>query len=227
MNTVEECYLLYGWDYNDDTDSDTGFQIKYEDDLTDNKEPKQGRIRRRLKELPSLTSEELSHLSPEEALSRRQRLLGLYSTLKSYPELMDRRLLVGSTKPEIPAHVHGKRSFNHLTSSPSCPAKTEWQLLTSARTFNDTQVDVFQPSDGTIGHQWFYTSTCETDDASYVPEDATCRQCCRGISRNSYHSKCMTRKTFVMALVRETPSEAYDWDWIQINAGCTCFISPV
>ena len=46
----------------------------------------------------------LDRLSPEEAWLLRERLKGLYAMLKKHPALMDRRLQVGSKKPQIPAH---------------------------------------------------------------------------------------------------------------------------
>ena len=48
--------------------------------------------------------EGLDRLSPEEAWLLRERLKGLYAMLKKHPALMDRRLQVGSKKPQIPTH---------------------------------------------------------------------------------------------------------------------------
>lgn len=44
-------------------------------------------------------------LSEAQAQSLRHRLKGLYAYLKDHPALMERRLHVGSRKPEIPAQV--------------------------------------------------------------------------------------------------------------------------
>jgi hypothetical protein len=45
-------------------------------------------------------------LSPEEAKQLRERLKGLYALLKNNPALMDRRLQVGSKRPQIPSHIY-------------------------------------------------------------------------------------------------------------------------
>ncbi|KAL8615482.1 hypothetical protein ACOMHN_053818 [Nucella lapillus] len=134
----------------------------------------------------------------------------------------------------------GKRSlFTHLTSSTVCPARTEWRLLHAALDINNTQVEVFQPEAGSEGHQWFYTTTCHHQHPSGQshqqqqqrvmgirarhhhrpdpPDDADCPNCCRGINRHRYHSYCMTKTSFVMALVRKPPQRQFDWNWIQVT----------
>ncbi|XP_076445541.1 uncharacterized protein LOC143283252 [Babylonia areolata] len=137
-----------------------------------------------------------------------------------------------------------KRSFTHLSSSVVCPAHTEWRLLHVARDINNTEVEVFQPRDGAEGHQWFYTTTCDHDHdhghdyehhnqhrhhSVRSPESGLedCPDCCRGVNRHRYHSHCMTKTSFVMALVRKPRERQYNWNWIQVNSSCTCYISPV
>ena len=75
-----------------------------------------------------------------------------------------------------------KRSFSHLSSTPVCPSRTEWRLLRVARDINDTEVEVFQPNDGSDGHQWFYTTTCNNDHPDLTMAD--CPRCCRGINKH-------------------------------------------
>ncbi|KAL8588457.1 hypothetical protein ACOMHN_054036 [Nucella lapillus] len=176
-------------------------------------------------------------LSPQQALALRERLKGLYALLKSHPALMDRRLQVGSKKPHIPPalqhqHLQDKRSFTHLYSREVCPSRTEWRLLRVARDINNTQVQIFQPHDGSTGHQWFYTTTCLHDvegqegQTSFSNPLPDCPSCCHGINTHRFHSHCMTKTSLMMALVRKAEEEQFDWNWIQVNSSCSCYISP-
>ncbi|XP_076466150.1 uncharacterized protein LOC143297618 [Babylonia areolata] len=156
-------------------------------------------------------------LSPEQALALRERLKGLYALLKDHPALMDRRMQVGSHKPQLPpspGHSQQKRSHRrHLYSREVCPSRTEWRLLHVSRDINNTQVQIFQPHDHSTGHQWFYTTTCLHDQEGDGDGEG-------------YRSHCTTKSSFVMALVRKAHEERFDWNWIRVNTSCSCYIFP-
>ncbi|XP_046327608.1 uncharacterized protein LOC124111825 isoform X3 [Haliotis rufescens] len=173
------------------------------------------------------TEPHMDRLSMEQAQYLKDRLKGLYAFLKNHPALMDRRLKVGSRKPQIPQknkYIPQKRTFQNALSEPVCPSRTEWRLLRSARDINDTEVEIFQPPEGNEGHQWFYTVTCNTQHE--IMDNPECPACCRGIHRTRYWSRCMPKKSYVMALVRRPGDTYYDWNWIQVESSCNCAISP-
>ncbi|XP_050390439.1 neurotrophin-3 isoform X2 [Patella vulgata] len=171
----------------------------------------------------------IERLSPHQARFIKDRLKGLYAFLKNHPALMDRRLKVGSKKPKIPPKIFSspieKRAFQPVTAQPVCPSRTSWRLLRYARDINDTEVEVYQPSEGNDGYQWFYTVSC--DEEHEIMENPECPACCRGINRNRYASRCITKKSFVMALVRPIHQHSFDWNWIQLESSCNCAISPL
>ncbi|KAK7503089.1 hypothetical protein BaRGS_00005715, partial [Batillaria attramentaria] len=158
-------------------DPDSDYTSDYDEDYGD-------------KMMMGMSRRGVDRLTPEEATRLRERVKGLYAMLKENPTLMRRRLLAGSKKPHIPPHhatqlhLHNneKRSFNVRRAEPVCPSHTEWRLLHEARDINDTQVEVFQPSDGSNGHQWFYTTTCDTQLQELSSGD--CPRCCRGINKH-------------------------------------------
>ncbi|KAK3096705.1 hypothetical protein FSP39_002570 [Pinctada imbricata] len=111
-----------------------------------------------------------------------------------------------------------------VAAKPACPYTTEWKLIYQARDINDTEVTVYQPDDGTEnGLQWFYTATC--DRAQIYRENPHCTNCCRGIDQNRFTSNCIPKKSYVMAYVKRREQSQYEWDWIQINTGCSCAVS--
>ncbi|XP_025099527.1 neurotrophin-4-like [Pomacea canaliculata] len=211
-----------------------GFPFTYEYDEDDDSQPDFDTPDKRFTvDLAPLTSE-------EEAVEVR----GLYAILKQNPSLMDRRLQVGSEKPQIPSehtleralghtsvkrgeihHRHDKRSFSYLNAVPVCSSSTQWRMLHVANDVNGREVQVFQPLGDTVGRQWFYITTCNFEQTER--SSTNCTRCCRGININMYYSRCSPRKSFVMALVKQPHEEQYDWNWIQIDTSCSCSISPL
>ncbi|XP_041354109.1 neurotrophin-4-like [Gigantopelta aegis] len=88
---------------------------------------------------------------------------------------------------------------------------------------NDTQVEIFQP-EGTEGRQWFYTVRCDSENHNSY--DQECPLCCRGIS-SRYASRCITRKSYVIAFVKKLEDTQYDWNWIQVDSSCDCAIFEI
>ncbi|ESO94809.1 hypothetical protein LOTGIDRAFT_161061 [Lottia gigantea] len=139
-----------------------------------------------------LGDDTIEKLTPHQTIFIKERLKGLYAFLKNHPALMDRRLKVGSKKPTIPNQTlrpndHEKRTFQHFTAQSVCPSSTNWRLLRYARDMNDTEVEVFQPTEGNEGFQWFYTVSC--NEQHKVMTNPVCPGCCRGINRRRVQRK--------------------------------------
>nr|ACZ37088.1 neurotrophin isoform 1 [Aplysia californica] len=167
---------------------------------------------------------------------------GLYFILKSnrqpvtWKEPTNGRAAHTSAKPgpvtSLGQDKNEKRSFDFVESEPVCPFQSRWVPLTHARDVHNRLVHVIQPgnlNDSTA--QWFRTVTCKEEDNQYEP---SCPMCCRGIDSRRFHSMCRTTVTFVKAYGYEMTSTYQpvwpridDWHWIQVNASCTCNISPV
>ncbi|GAU97631.1 hypothetical protein RvY_08897-2 [Ramazzottius varieornatus] len=176
------------------------------------------------------------------------RLRGLYNRLREHPLLFVSRLAVASHPPDLaveeqgahspvvssswspttpvdPAQTRervtpGKRMLEHPLTE-ACPSVTEWITLNKSRDIHDNEVEIFQPSDGDeetrLGAQFFYSTRCAHD-----VED----QPCSGTSF-LYRSKCLTKRGYVMALIRRLPVEQFDWDWIQVPISCSCGVSKL
>ncbi|XP_033740758.1 uncharacterized protein LOC117327740 isoform X2 [Pecten maximus] len=159
--------------------------------------------------------------------SRSEILRGIYTHLKYHPVLMERRLHVGSHPPQSNSHTQKRDgSFVPGMAQPACPYNTDWRLIYQAKDINDSDVEVFQPTGSDIsGRQWFYTVTCDTDLLKL--ENPGCNNCCRGVNNRRYASRCLPKKSFVMALVRLSPDATFDWNWIQLTTSCSCAVSPL
>ncbi|XP_055335558.1 uncharacterized protein LOC129586378 isoform X2 [Paramacrobiotus metropolitanus] len=178
-------------------------------------------------------------MNPKQSEFLLHRLRGLYNHLKDHPALMDSRLSVGrplELPPEV--SVAGVRSDAAITDNNSddfariirkrklelplteaCPSVTEWLSLNKSRDIHDEEVEVFQPQgdpgsdeESQLGAQYFYTTRC-INGVENEP--------CVG-SSSFYTSRCVTRKGYVMALVRKKPTELFDWNWIQVAVSCNC-----
>ncbi|XP_021362776.1 uncharacterized protein LOC110456391 [Mizuhopecten yessoensis] len=174
--------------------------------------------------LAHLIHQPIYYIQPE---SRSERLRGIYSYLKHHPVLMERRLHVGSHPPQMYPNTQKRDgSFVPGMAQPACPYTTDWRLIYEAKDINDSDVEVFQPTGVDIsGRQWFYTVTCDTEILKL--ENPSCNNCCRGVNNRRYASQCLPKKSFVMALVRLSPSATFDWNWIQLTTSCSCAVSPV
>ncbi|KAL5009453.1 hypothetical protein ScPMuIL_011758 [Solemya velum] len=154
----------------------------------------------------------------------RGRLKGLYNYLVNNPNMLNRRFQVSNIKPKMPhmtpIYKEAKRSYQFGTAQPACPYRSSWRRITYAHDINDTLVEVYQPKSGSEGHQWFYTVTCDVG----VKEDPRCPRCCRGINHHRYSSMCISKKSYVMAMVRKPYQRKYDWNWIQVDTSCNCAI---
>jgi hypothetical protein len=152
-------------------------------------------------DFPSNLVERMSEL---EGLRRKHTIMGLYSQLEKHPGLLERRLHVGSQKPDVNSnqvsvyrYLHAPLQFM-LTAFVQidkrgslldvdlarsvCPARTEWRMIHSAKDINDTEVQVYQPDLSTSqAQQWFYTVNCMNDHPS---QDRECPGCCIGINHN-------------------------------------------
>ncbi|ELU00322.1 hypothetical protein CAPTEDRAFT_217706 [Capitella teleta] len=149
-------------------------------------------------------------MSEQEGLRRKYTITGLYSQLEEYPGLMERRLHVGSHKPQLPSEVNKRSSLLEVD-------------VASARDINDTEVAVFQPEFGaTQAHQWFYTVTCMNDHPAI---DRECPGCCIGINHNSYRSQCRQTFSLVYALITRNRGHSFLWAPVQIPSSCNCAIT--
>ncbi|KAL4232479.1 hypothetical protein ACF0H5_007171 [Mactra antiquata] len=161
-------------------------------------------------------------------------LRGLYATLKEHPTLMNRRLQIGRSPPPLPptdtkydaGRQFQKRSndFDLGLAEPSCPFRTEWVRLRHAIDMNNTRVQVFQPSDNSDRYQWFYTVTC--DQETLVQENDNCPYCCRATNTRRYSTRCISRQAYVMALIRHSSHQEFDWGYIQVDSSCNCAFIP-
>ncbi|XP_045196164.1 venom nerve growth factor-like [Mercenaria mercenaria] len=146
---------------------------------------------------------------------------------------MDRRLQIGGRVPppdpesDTVTLSRNKRSiFDIGVAEPSCPFTTEWVRLYAARDINNTEVVVFQPSDDNSNRfQWFYTVTCDYELLSFENIGTQCPKCCRAVNRRRYWSRCVPRKTYVMALIRRPTDHVFDWGYIQVDSSCNCAVT--
>ncbi|KAL3882783.1 hypothetical protein ACJMK2_029090 [Sinanodonta woodiana] len=151
---------------------------------------------------------------------------GMYKTQKKHPILMEKRLKEANRQPphlEKYSYIQQKKAITIGIPQPACPFTTSWVLITRAYDMNNTEVEVFQPVDGSDMFQWFYTVNCNTEVLKN--ENEACPFCCRGINHHEYVSECMPMKSYVMALTRRPGDIDYEWNYIQMNTSCNCAIA--
>lgn len=114
---------------------------------------------------------------------------------------------------ELDEHGRFKRRAHPLAMRSVCDIDQSWRKRTWAIDILGENITVLSniTTNGNIKvHQWFYETTCKSLGHS-----------CRGIDRRHFDSQCMTKKSWVFAMVRNGRGEE-GWNWISIDTACNC-----
>ncbi|XP_033101631.1 brain-derived neurotrophic factor-like [Anneissia japonica] len=111
-------------------------------------------------------------------------------------------------------HSRKRRSSNEILSV--CDQSTSWTRKKWAMSFygeNVTVVERIKTFDKSHTAQFFYETSCSKKGSN--------KNGCRGIDAAFYSSECITKESYVYAIVRNKQGQE-GWNWIAINSSCDC-----
>ncbi|PIK38399.1 prepro-neurotrophin [Apostichopus japonicus] len=114
---------------------------------------------------------------------------------------------------ELDEHGRYKRRAHSPTLRSVCDFNQVWRKKTWAIDILGENITVLTniTTNGNIKvYQYFYETTCSSRGHS-----------CRGIDHKHFDSQCMTKKSWVFAMVRNSRGEE-GWNWISIDTACNC-----
>ncbi|XP_071941166.1 neurotrophic factor BDNF precursor form-like [Antedon mediterranea] len=134
----------------------------------------------------------------------------------SIPDRPPRAYLTPEMDNNLNSTVHSRKRRSSAELLSVCDQSTTWTRKKWAMSYYGENVTVVEhiKTFGGKGHtsQFFYETSCSKKGN---------KNGCRGIDATYYSSECITKESFVYAIVRNKQGQE-GWNWIAINSSCDC-----